>query len=84
MQDLAQRQIKFFGSQMIHVVKRLRAPVRARAQDELEIIAQAKQFRLRVAVGDRHQRPFFAESRQGVVRFLRHIDPAAPFGKVRH
>ncbi|MND51992.1 hypothetical protein D3C80_429970 [compost metagenome] len=69
---------------MIHIVKRLCAPVRACAQDELEIVTEAKQLWLRIAVGDRHQRPFFGQRRQRVVCFLRHIDTATPFGKIRH
>ena len=69
---------------MIHIVERLRASVRARAQHELKIVPQTKQFRLSVAVGDGHQRPLFGELRQRVVGLLRHVDPTAPFGEVFH
>ncbi len=59
MQDLADRHMQFFRRQEIHVAKRLGTSIRAGAQYKLKVIAEAKQFRLGIAVSDRHQRPFF-------------------------
>ena len=40
--------------QALHITGRLWASVRTGAQYKFEIVAEAGQFRLRVAVGDRH------------------------------
>ena len=69
---------------MVHIAKRLGATVRACAQHEFKVIAEAKQLGLGIAVGDGHQRPLFGELRQRVVGLLRYVDTAAPFGKVFH
>ncbi|MNL47405.1 hypothetical protein D3C87_1701940 [compost metagenome] len=58
--------------------------MRTRAEDEGKIVAKPKQLWLSVAIRDRHQRPFFGQFRQRVVRLLRHVDSAAPFGKIGH
>ena len=84
MQNVTQRQVKLIRRQMVHIIKRLRAPVRARAQHKFKVIAEAKQLGLGIAVGDGHQRPLFGKLRQRVVGLLRHVDTAAPFGKVFH
>ena len=41
-QNLPQRQRQPLGCEMIHIGKRLRAPVRTGAQHEAEVVAQAK------------------------------------------
>ena len=58
--------------------------MRTRTQHEFKVIAEAKQLGLGIAVGDGYQRPLLGKLRQRVVGLLRHVDTAAPFGKVFH
>ena len=58
--------------------------MRARAQHKLKVMIETKQLRLRIAVGDGHQRPLFGQFCQRIVGLLRYVDTAAPFGEVFH